>query len=196
MRPRSPMGGARGRSGSFSALGGAVAEFLSPDRRRLYLGSAVGNSRWQNTTFQGSGSAGCVLFDMKRSKGQGIPMNLLMNPKPELAGDMTGANDHVLVNAGVTQITFHIVWSGYKSPGAHHICSIDALEKGIPVTRLMLATKICRLFYDYLKAREGEPSVNSALAIGPGKIQFEKLVLVGLHPVQGSNWQADIACDF
>jgi DNA-binding XRE family transcriptional regulator len=76
------------------------------------------------------------------------------------------------------------------------MCPINALEKGTPVTRLGLATKICRLFYDYVNARAGETSVNPALAIAPGKIQFDRLVLVGLHPVQGSNWQADIACDF
>jgi hypothetical protein len=40
-------------------------------------------------------------------------MTLLTNPEPELAGEIAGANDKVLANAGVTQITFHIVVSPY-----------------------------------------------------------------------------------
>ena len=48
-RPRSSVGTtARGWSGGFSVFGGAIAEFSNPDRRRLYLGSAVVNSKWQN----------------------------------------------------------------------------------------------------------------------------------------------------
>lgn len=113
-RPRSPvMGATRARSGSFSALGGAISEFIQPNRRRLYLGSAV-NGKWQHSINQPGGPSDCILFDLKHSmKGQGIPMHRLANPTPKLVAEMAGANDPVLASTGAGQINFHIVVSQF-----------------------------------------------------------------------------------
>ncbi|EAU82744.2 hypothetical protein CC1G_10649 [Coprinopsis cinerea okayama7 len=182
---------------SYSSLSGALIDpshkFESPFRRWLPQSSYTPASKWRSTTGTDGHQIPAISFDFIGHSKQGVPMRELnMRSLSALAQMMDRANESVFASSGLQRITLRIMWPGYTH--VEWARAIDLVSHG-PMTRAQLAQVLAQNFARFMDvARTERPDV-SEYAIGPGGIQFEHLVLVGIHNVFEDVWQADVAID-
>ncbi|TFK24498.1 hypothetical protein FA15DRAFT_680663 [Coprinopsis marcescibilis] len=183
---------------TYSSLSGAVSQpghtFQSTFRRWLPQTAYVPVSKWRNATAASNLHLAPVAFDVIGYSKQGIMMRDLSTRNISAIGQLlAGANDAVMASTGLKQITLRIMWPGYTHVDWSRV--IDLIAPTGPITRAQLALLIAQNFARFMEIARTQSPTAAEYVIAPGAIQYEHLVLVGLHNVFEDVWQADIAID-
>ncbi|KAJ2931050.1 hypothetical protein H1R20_g6038, partial [Candolleomyces eurysporus] len=183
-----------------NSLAGALSMVLPPDHtsqapcpRLLPQPSYTPVSKWKAATGAADPRLPVITFDYVGQQKQGIPMRELSARNIVALGQMLqGANDPVFAETGLKRITLRILWPGYTH--VDWARSINLVASG-PITRTQLATQLAANFSRFMEIARTQKPTSADYSIGPSSIQFEHLVLIGLHNVLEDVWQADVAID-
>ncbi|KAF4575459.1 hypothetical protein AB1N83_011483 [Pleurotus pulmonarius] len=179
---------------AYSSLGCAVIpEDLSRFWKRNLPGGYAHSSKW-TATVGSPGKYRSVYFDIMDSHSRGVPVSeLLSRGYYGMSASMNGAYDEVLAQTGLHRITFRLVWPGYED--AHWTRSIQIHTENGPITRAGLAVEIAKVISCFVMNSAYEPCANEDWQLHPSNITIKRVVLVALHHVSESSWQAEILVD-
>ncbi|TFK24495.1 hypothetical protein FA15DRAFT_592283 [Coprinopsis marcescibilis] len=183
---------------TYSSLSGAVSQpsqgFQSPFRRWLPQTAYVPASKWRAATATSNLHLAPVSFDLIGYAKQGVLMrDLSTRSVPAIGQLLAGATDAVMASTGLKQITLRIMWPGYTHVDWARVIELNAPTG--PITRAHLALLIAQNFSRFVELARSQSPTAGEYIIAPGGIQYEHLVLVGLHNVFEDVWQADVAID-
>ncbi|EJD07501.1 uncharacterized protein FOMMEDRAFT_73265 [Fomitiporia mediterranea MF3/22] len=106
---------------------------------------------------------------------------------------LQGYDDELLQDAGPS-ISIRLNWEGYD-PWSRQIPTRNFKVPQGPITRKVLAKNIAKTvqrFIDEHIDRQLPPNSNPAWQVGPGRIEFNDVVLLSIHHVSRGSWQANL----